>query len=456
VHARIASTLEAHFPELVETRPELLAMHHAAAGQKREAIGYAQKAGMGALMRSANQEAIAYITEAKGWLDVAADPRERAQLELGLNGVLTPALMATRGWSDTVIGEVVERSQQLIDELGDSPQIIPTLWGLYVFHTSRNQRARARALSERLLGMAKHSGSVDLELMANAAHGHNTMDEGQLREAQASLERSLSLYDPVQHPKLAILYGQDLRSMSKGFLSHVKWLTGYPEQAEALNNEALAWALETKHTSSIGLAYLYRLSLLQLRGDREAVAEVARAGEELMQRHGLPLHAAYCTLFKSWAERQVEPVRQLLATFQGVGLEIGTTHYKFLLADLEFDAGRYDAASSIIDELVAYGRTVNEGYMLSLLLRAKGLCLRARGEREAAEASLRQAIGAAREQGARMPELKATATLCELLRERGQGAEARKLLAPLLQEFTEGWETPVLLQARTLLQQLGT
>ncbi len=55
---------------------------------------------MGALMRSANQEAIAYITEAQGWLDVAEEPKERAQLELGLNEVLTPALMATRGWSD--------------------------------------------------------------------------------------------------------------------------------------------------------------------------------------------------------------------------------------------------------------------------------------------------------------------------------------------------------------------
>jgi TOMM system kinase/cyclase fusion protein len=455
VHARIASTLEAHFPELVETRPDLLAMHHAAAGQKREAIGYAQKAGMGALMRSANQEAIAYITEAKSWLDVTEDPRERAELELGLNGVLTPALMATRGWADTAIGEVVERSQQLIDVLGDSPQIIPTLWGLMVFHSSRNQRARARALTDRLLGMAKQSGSVDLELMAQAAQGNNAIDEGHLREAQGCFERALSLYDPLQHPRLAILYGQDARSMSEGFFSIVKWLMGYPEQAEAMNQHALAWATETKHTSSIGLAYLYRLNLLHLREDRAAVITVASAGVELMQRHGLPLHAAFCTLYKSWAERQVEPVRQILATFQGVGLDIGKTQYHCLLADLEFDAGRYDVAAGLLDELVAYGRAVGEGYMLPVLLRAKGLCLRARGEREAAEASLRQAIGAAREQGARMVELKASTSLCELLRDRGQRAEARELLAPQLQAFTEGLEAPELVRARALLAELA-
>lgn len=454
VHARIAATLEAHFPELVETRPDLLAMHHGEAGQKRRAIGYAQKAGMAALMRSANQEAIAYITEAKGWLDVSEDPKEQAQLELGLNEVLTPALMATRGWSDARIGEVVERSQQLIDLLGDSPKIVPTLWGLLIFHISRNERDRARVLSERLLGMAKHSGNVDLELMAQAARGNNVIQEGLFAEAQEAFERALSLYNPAEHPKLAVLYGQDGRSMSAGFLSIVKWLTGFPEQAEKLSKEAMAWAMETKHTSSIGLTFLYRMNLLHLRGDREAVIAVAKTGEELMQRHGLPLHGAFCTLFRSWAERNAEPMRPILGIMASVGLEIGRTHYHSLLADVEFETGQTDAAIARYDELVAYGRKVKEGYMLPLLLRAKGLCLKAKGEREAAEASLRQAIGVAREQGARMMELRASVTLSEMLRDRGQRAEAWDLLAPQVPRFTEGLDTPDLVQARALLAEL--
>ncbi|KFE71580.1 Adenylate cyclase [Hyalangium minutum] len=454
VHARIASTLEAHFPELVETRPDLLAMHHSEAGQKRKAIGYAQKAGLGALMRSANQEAIAYITEAKGWLDVAEDPKEQAQLELGLNEVLTPALMATRGWSDAQIGQVVERSQHLIDLLGDSPKIIPTLWGLLIFYISRNERDRARVLVERLVGMAKHSGNLDLELMAEAAHGNNAIEEAHFQEAQQAFERALSLYKPAEHPKLAILYGQDGRSMSAGFLSVLKFLTGYPDQAEKLSTEAMAWAMETKHTSSIGLTYLYRMNMLHLRGDREAVLAVARAGEELLQRHGLPLHGAFCTLYKNWAERKAEPMRQILDMMAAGGLEIGKTHYHSLLADVEFEMGQVDAALARYDELVAYGRKVKEGYMLPSLLRAKGLCLRAKGEREAAEASVRQAIGVAREQGAKMMELRASVTLAEMQRDRGQRAEAYELLAPQPPRFTEGLDTPDLVRARALLAEL--
>jgi TOMM system kinase/cyclase fusion protein len=455
VHARIATALEKHFPELVETRPDLLAMHLANAGQKREAIGYAMKAGMAALMRSANQEAAAYITEALTWLDVAEDPRERAQLELGLNGVLTPALMATRGWGDARIGELVERSQQLIDLVGASPQTVQMLWLLLVFHHSRGHRQQARAISERLLGMAQQAGNKDLELMSQGMLGNCSLMEGRLKDAQKHFEQALEIYDPAKHMMLASLFGQDARSMSKGFLAELKWMMGYPEQSKALIKDALAWAQETKHTSSIGLVYIYLFTLHHWRGERQGLLAELEPAAEMMRRHGLPLHGMYCQLFRSWAQREVEGARQVLNFVQGAGLELGQSHYKYTLAQLEFDAGRYDAAQEVADGLISWARTTGELLMLPELLRFKGLCLRARGEREAAEACVRQAIELAQEQGSRMWELKALTTLGELLRDSGKAAEVRGRLAPLLGGFTEGLDTPEVTQARALLEELS-
>jgi TOMM system kinase/cyclase fusion protein len=454
VHARIAATMEAHFPELVETRPDLLAMHHAQAGQKREAIGYAQKAGMSALMRSANQEAIAYITEALSWLDVAEDPLERAQLELGLNGVLTPAMMATRGWSDASIGALVERSQQLIDVLGDRPQTVPTLWGLSLFHLTRGNQLRARPLAERLVSMAKQAGNTELEIMSLNMLGNSAFTEGKLSEALGYFERTLAMYEPSKHHALASLYGQDARSWGEGFVSWAKWLMGYPDQAEALSQRSLAWAYEMKHTSSIGLAYLYRLAVLQWRGDRDKLIAEASTGEEFLMRHGLPMHAAFCAIFRNWARREIEPVRQALAAHQGAGLELGKSNYKLMLADLELEAGRPDVALEIADELITWGRANAELYVMADLLRMKGLCLRARGEQAAAETVLREAIATAQSQGAKMLELKAVTALGELLRERGRLSEAREMLAPLAKGITEGLGTPELVRAKGLLGQL--
>src|SRR5438874_7332302 len=61
-HQRIAQVLEARFPDLCETQPELLAHHYTVAGLAEPAIGYWQRAGQQASERSAYLEAISHFT----------------------------------------------------------------------------------------------------------------------------------------------------------------------------------------------------------------------------------------------------------------------------------------------------------------------------------------------------------------------------------------------------------
>ena len=59
-HQRIAQALEAQFPEIVATQPELVAQHYTAAGCAEQAVGYWQRAGHQASERSAHLEAISH------------------------------------------------------------------------------------------------------------------------------------------------------------------------------------------------------------------------------------------------------------------------------------------------------------------------------------------------------------------------------------------------------------
>src|SRR5262249_55936927 len=65
-HQRIAQVLEAQFPALVETQPELVAQHYTAAGCAEQAMPYWQRAGQLASDRSANLEAISHVTTGIG------------------------------------------------------------------------------------------------------------------------------------------------------------------------------------------------------------------------------------------------------------------------------------------------------------------------------------------------------------------------------------------------------
>ena len=62
VHQQIAQVLEARFPALVETQPELVAQHYTAAGCTEQAVRYWQRAGQHASDRSAHLEAVSHFT----------------------------------------------------------------------------------------------------------------------------------------------------------------------------------------------------------------------------------------------------------------------------------------------------------------------------------------------------------------------------------------------------------
>jgi predicted ATPase len=64
-------------------------------------------------------------------------------------------------------------------------------------------------------------------------------------------------------------------------------------------------------------------------------------------------------------------------------------------------------------------------------------------------------LSIAKEQGAKLWELRAAASLARLRRDQGRRAEARDLLEPVYGWFTEGFDTPDLKDAKTLLDQLA-
>jgi len=72
-----------------------------------------------------------------------------------------------------------------------------------------------------------------------------------------------------------------------------------------------------------------------------------------------------------------------------------------------------------------------------------------------AEACFDRALAVAGQQSARMWELRAAISLARLRAEQGKRAEARNLLAPVYDWFTEGFDTADLKDARALLEELA-
>ena len=69
---------------------------------------------------------------------------------------------------------------------------------------------------------------------------------------------------------------------------------------------------------------------------------------------------------------------------------------------------------------------------------------------ELAEASFRESIAVANRLGARTLALRASTSLGRLLAAQGRKDEARGVVAPLLNEFTEGFDTRDLIEAKEI------
>jgi predicted ATPase len=98
---------------------------------------------------------------------------------------------------------------------------------------------------------------------------------------------------------------------------------------------------------------------------------------------------------------------------------------------------------------------IGERWFAAELYRHKGQLMLRQGHYETAEELCRQALKIAKEQEAKLWELRAAVALARLGRDRGRRSEAYDLLAPVYGWFTEGFDTPDLRDARAMLDELA-
>jgi predicted ATPase len=129
-------------------------------------------------------------------------------------------------------------------------------------------------------------------------------------------------------------------------------------------------------------------------------------------------------------------------------------HYTVLLAGACEIAGQVHEALTLLDEALHIVERTGERWFAAELNRLKGQLLLRQGHAEAAEELYRKALRIAREQEAKLWQLRAAMSLARLRRDQGWRTEARDLLAPVYGWFTEGFDTPDLREAKALLDEL--
>jgi predicted ATPase len=240
-------------------------------------------------------------------------------------------------------------------------------------------------------------------------------------------------------------------------LGTVLCFLGFPDQALAKSNAAIAEARRLAHPPSLASSLANGTIVLSLVGDNAALDERTEQLIAVANEQGFPFWGAQGTIYRGWVMVKNGDVAQGLSLLRSSSSAYRATGARpvFLLAAAACEiAGQIEEAVTLLDDALQIAERTEERWSAAELNRHKGQLLLRQGHSEAAEELYLKALSIAEEQGAKLWELRAAASLARLRRDQGRRSEARSLLAPIYGWFTEGFDTPDLKQAKALLDEL--
>jgi hypothetical protein len=200
------------------------------------------------------------------------------------------------------------------------------------------------------------------------------------------------------------------------------------------------------------------LTFLLLR-DVKACQAVVEELAPIAERNKFPWTLAYIPLLRGWLDSQGgdrdHGIRQMLSAAD----EPSATNYRTMIlaqvAEQQLRGGHLHAATATLNRATSEMQIKRFGEPEIVRLPGETLLAQSRDNAAEAEHAFRQAMASAAKQTCRVLELRAGLSLAKLLDKSGRRAEARDLLAPLYDAFTEGFAEPDLQATREILTALG-
>jgi predicted ATPase len=197
-----------------------------------------------------------------------------------------------------------------------------------------------------------------------------------------------------------------------------------------------------------------------LRADTDTVRDYAGELIVLAEEEGFEFWRAGGIILRGWADilggahdEGLRGIRNGVEAWQATGAQYMMTYFQSLIADALIDAGNARDAITLLEDAIQPITRSSERWFEAEVYRIRGeafLALEA-PEQVSAERSLRRALAIARQQGARLWELKAATSLGRLWIYQERASEVSELLSPVIAHFSEPFPTPDLAAAKRVL-----
>jgi class 3 adenylate cyclase/predicted ATPase len=442
LHRRIALTFETHFPAVAETQPEILAQHFSRAGLADRASFYYERAGDRAVARAAHAEAVAHLAAALAEVAAVPSGEDRSRRELSVLLKYGPAVFIFKGTQGSEIQEIYQRGYDIASVLNDEQALFKALWGLWFCANLNRRTAEARGHAEQLVGLGRRAGDEALLLEAFHCRWSTSFFRGDVAQVLADSREGIRQYDPERHSRLGAEFGgHDPGVCAYTCLGLGLALNGNPREAKDSADRGVALGDALNSPSSLAFACMNAVTTYQLIGDHAGVSRLAARLGELADKFNLPPQRSAAAFMAAWNSASLGDPRGLQVMedeFARVSV-MGPLppYYSGLLASIRLQQGEVERALEPLDAVLRSIKEPGVGFFVPEIHRLRGECLLRLDPAnfDEAQRELRAAIATAKQQQARMFELRAAISLLRVWAARGAHEKAIAALTDIVGSF---------------------
>jgi predicted ATPase len=299
-------------------------------------------------------------------------------------------------------------------------------------------------------------------LLGHYIHGASCYFRGEFGTARALLELCDGLRSPAARAVCAGIAVADPHAASLSHLAVTLAFLGDVDQARARADEALSEARSLDHPFTVAFVLSKVCAVEAAAGLPHHALRHAEELVALSNEHGFPLWLGLGLLQQGraltalgQAQDAVAVLARALSVLRAAGAVVHTPRALCFLAEAHAKVEHLQEGQNCLVEAAQLIETTHERCGEAELLRLRGDMMSARGDHAAAEQNYHRALALAERQGAKTFGLRAAISLARLWRDQGKRTEAHELLALIYGSFTEGFDTPVLRDAKGLLDQLA-
>jgi DNA-binding winged helix-turn-helix (wHTH) protein/predicted ATPase len=481
LHRRIGQALEIAYGARQTEIASQLATHFERGHDEPRALRYLSAAAERARLRFADREALEYLDAALVLLARLPENDERRRKELELRLALGAPLSSIHGFASEQVRENYERAAELCAAVGSAAQLLGILYARWYLHGMRAERDETIAIAAELDARARRFGSAQQRVVAASVLVRTAVYDARFTEAQRLMPRRLMR--PCSAERLAAPdFGPDPMHAAAMHSALALWFLGHPERAQTSARAIVKRARTFGHFFTLS-AVLTQAALVELLCRNPAAGrDLAEESMALSATHGFAFWNAVASVLGGWAlvqEGHVSEGNATIAAALGAMQATGTRYFSAFtyafLAEGHLRAGALADGLAAVDAGLAVAETSLDRAYTPELWRLKGELIQeqlkvesgkwkarsSKGEEKEpattaqAEACFRRALTAARASQAKSLELRAAASLARAWQARGRTADARKVLGGICKWFGARVTRPDLVEARTLLGELG-